>query len=233
MLIRLTAHHLENPQHIDKLICIKGLPEDWFFRDNGRGMELAPPWKPDVTENIPTQIRHLCDVRQVVFYYPPIEKGRDGIIESKPVYAMKLDFGTEPGRQMWAKVERYLEKTIPRDVEVARPVLCAKDLKSPFETYLATRRRTGGMELEPMDVPVIDLTLYNAPKPISPLVAALPPAPPTKIVAATVPATAPTAPPADTLLKCEECDYTHTKKQAIRMHTMKRHPKLEKVGAKS
>lgn len=226
MLIRLAAHHIDNPQHIDKLICIKGLPEDWFFRDSGRGIELAPPWKPDITENIPNHIRHFCDVRQVVFYYPPIEKGKNGIIESRPVYGLKLDFSSEPGRQLWAKIERYLEKTVPRDVELPRAVLCAKDLKSPFETYLATRKRTGGMELEPMDVPVIDLAQYN--KVISPLVAIVPPSAPPP------PAELTPTPPAETVsretLKCDECDYTHEKKQAIRMHKMKKHSVKEKAG---
>lgn len=224
MLIRLAGHFLLNPQHIDKLICIKGLPDDWMFRTRADGRkELKAPWEADIDENIPKHVRHVCVPKTVVKYYSPIEKGREGVTEELTILGVKLNYMTEPGRAMWTKIERYMEGTIPRDIQLPIPVLVAKDQKSPFETFTARKRVTGGLELEPSEIPVVDLD--NPTGKIQPII-------PQETHQATVltPPSAPTAAktPVEEF-KCDQCKYSATKKQALRMHTTRLHKK-EKVG---
>lgn len=220
MLIRLCGHFLMNSQHIDKLIAIKGLPEDWLFRKRPDGQkELLPPWKADIDANIPKEIRHVCEPVEVVQYFPPIEKGRDGILDKMTILGVKLDYMTEPGREMWTRVERYMDASLPRDVKLPEPALVSKDQRSGFELFSPRKRITGGVELTPLtEIPVVDLN-----KPFS--------EPSVEIVKA-VEVVQPVQPAVSepTGFKCDQCDYTNDKKQAIRMHTLKRHPQKEKVG---
>lgn len=208
-----------NPQHIDKLIVIKGLPDEWIYRTRADGKkELRPPWEADVEANIPHQVRALSEPLDVVQYFAPVEKGQPGILDSRRILGVKLNFGTEPGREMWGKVERFLDSSTPRDQKVPEPVLVAKDHKSPFETFRARKRVSGGIELEPSEVPVVDLRAKL-------------------ILPHTTPATSATGTPvepakAPEIFKCEECDYVSEKKQAIRMHAVKRHKK-EKAGTQA
>jgi hypothetical protein len=211
------GHYLMNSMHIDKLIAIKGLPEDWFFRQRADGQkELLPPWKPDIDANIPREIRHICEPTEIVQYFPPIEKGKEGIVDKMTILGVRLDYMTEPGREMWTRVERYMDSSLPRDVKLPEPVLVARDQKSGFETFSPRKRVTGGVELTPAEVPVVDLNKKFS----EPSVEVV------KVVAAVA------SPPVSQtpILKCDQCDYTHEKKQAIRMHTLKRHPQKEKAG---
>lgn len=219
MLLKLVGHHPQNSLHIDKLIVIHGLPEDWVFRkrsDGGR--ELNPPFTPDIDVNIPPQIRHLCTPTEIVVYYPPIERGVPGITDKRTILGVKLDYMTEPGREMWVRIERYIEGILPRDEKLPIPVMCAKDQKSPFETYVARRRVSGGVELEPAEIPVVDLDRYAKPVPVL----VVPPKP--------EPVMAPEPQAVAASFKCAHCDYVAPKPQAVRMHTLKRHLK-PKVGA--
>lgn len=221
MLIRLMGHFLMNPQHIDKLIAIKGLPDDWMFKTRPDGQkELKAPWEADNDSNIPKQIRHVCEPIEVVKYFSPIEKGKEGVTDKMTILGVKLNFMTEPGREMWTKVVRYMDASVPRDQKLPEPVLVAKDQKSPFETYMPLRRVTGGIELQPADVPEVDL---NAPLPperdLPPVVVPVVPPPPVVVAETAVDP-----------FKCQHCDYESNKAQAVRMHTTKRHPKKERVG---
>src|SRR5689334_13813805 len=121
MLIRIVGHFRNNPRSIDKMIAIKGLPEEWLFREGANGKELAHPWKPDIDKNIPYDIRHLCEPMHLTFRYPPVERGANWVIEDRNVLGLVIDFNTEPGREMWEQVERYLEGTVPRDMRVPEP----------------------------------------------------------------------------------------------------------------
>lgn len=225
MLIRLAGHFLNNSMHIDKLICIKGLPDDWIFKTRSDGQkELNPPFAADNPQNIPSHIRHLCTQVDVVKYFPPIEKGKDGITDKMTILGVKLDFMTEAGRNMWTRIQRYMEDCMPRHAKIPDPVLVAKDQRSPFETFKTTKRITGGVEMEPSDVPVVDLDLEkNIPnEPISPPVVFNRPSPPIAVAS-------PPSLPAVALFKCAECEFTHVKKQGVSMHRIKRHSKA-KVG---
>lgn len=222
MLIRLVGHFVNNSQHIDKMICIKGLPDDWMFRIRPDGQrELNPPFVADIPENIPKFIRHLCTPTDVVKYFPPIEKGKDGVLDSLTILGVKLDYMTEAGRAMWTKIQRYMDDCMPRHAKVPEPVLVARDQKSPFETYVANKRMTGGVELEPAEIPVVDLNIEINKSSVLPPVSPAQGSPP-KIEAVSLPTQ-----PVVTVLKCPDCDFTHAKKQGISMHRVKRHPKVK------
>lgn len=221
MLLRLVDHFKDNPKRIDKLICIKGLPDDWFFKNGEHGKELKRPWEPDVDKNIPYDVQQACCEKvQVVVRHPAIHREAKEIIESRPILGVRLDYNSEPGRELWDRIERYVEESIPRDERIPVPVLCARDERSPFETHMPRRTSRGALELIPSPVPIVDLTRYQQVKVVAQVVRAQP-----------VLEEAPVAVEAKKEdFKCEQCDYTHRSKQGIRMHATKRHPK-EKVGA--
>lgn len=229
MLIRICDHFRDNPKRIDKLIAIKGLPKEWLFVETSRGLELRKPWREDVEANVPHEIRHLCEPFYVNFRYSPIEKGAQEVIDHRRVIGLKIDYNTEPGREMWDQVERYVEESIPRHERIPVPVLCAKDERSSFQTYTPRRSSTGSLELVPAEVPCIDLARYvqvivqDQPSVVSPET----PPPPVKAAPAE---SAPQAPQAATF-KCDDCNYTHSSNSGIRMHRIKKHPR-EKVGSK-
>lgn len=233
MLIRVADHFKMNPKRIDKLIAIKGLPDEWLYRDTPEGRELKKPWAADVDANIPHDIRHLCEPMYINFRYSPITKGEKEIIDRRQVLGIKIDYNTEPGREMWDQVERYLEESIPRNERIPIPVVCAKDERSAFETYKPRRNAGGSLEFVPSPVPEIDLTKYRVVEqelapvqtrqtPVAAIVV-----PPVETVLPQPPST---KEPQATLFKCEDCDYEHRSKQGVRMHRVTRHPKKEKVS---
>jgi C2H2-type zinc finger protein len=218
MLIRLVGHFKNNPKHIDKLIAIKGLPKEWIFREGTEGKELMRPWTADVDKNIPSDIRQFCEPEYITFRYPPVERGAKEIIEHKKILGVCLDYMTEPGRELWEKIERYVEGTIPRNERIPVPVVCSKDEHSPFETFEPKRSSaTNSLVFEPYPapgengVPEIDLNSYL---PVAPVAAA----PVAQI--ATV-----------STLACDQCSKVFDKIKALTMHKMKAHPKKEKVEA--
>lgn len=217
MLIRICDHFKNNPKRIDKLIAIKGLPEEWFFREVPEGRELRAPWKPDIDANIPHEVRNLCEPMYVTFRYPPIEKGAKEVIERRQILGLKIDYNTEPGREMWDQVERYIEESTPRNERIPDPVVCSRDERSAFETFKTYRNSRGSLEFASSPVPFVDLTRYApvlAPVVQAPSVEAIPPAPVQELVS----------------FVCEVCSVSFGKAQGLRMHKMKRHPKKEKVG---
>lgn len=218
MLYRIVDHFQNNPKRIDKLIAIKGIPEEWLFREGPEGKELKRPWEPDVEKNIPMDIRHLCEPTYVVFRYPPVQAGGKEIIEKRQIIGLRIDYNSEPGRQLWEDIERFVEESTPRNERVPSPVLCAKDERSAFETYAAKRNTRGSLELTPSAVPMVDLTKYievKIEKKVEPILIQ-----PDNLE----------TPPMVGEYKCEECDYRHRSKQGIRMHKTKKHPIKEKVG---
>lgn len=220
MLIRLMGHFINNSQHIDKMICIKGLPKDWLFRKRGDSVELNPPFTADIPENIPKFIRHLCTPTEIVKYFPPIERGKEGVLDKMTILGVKLDYMTEAGRDMWTQIERYVDGILPRHTQVPTPVVISKDQKSPFETYTLRKRVTGGVSMEPSEIPVIDLErekLEAPPAVVAPLIASIP------VVVA------PVSKPEEFEYKCKECDYASHKERAVKMHSLKH--KKDKVAA--
>lgn len=222
MLLRLVDHFRDNPKRIDKLIAIKGLPEKWFFRESPEGKELKKPWEADIDANIPHDIRHLCEPTYVILRYPALSSQAKSVIEKKQILGLRIDYNTEPGRQMWDDIERYVEESLPRDQRIPVPVVCAKDERSGFETYMPRRTARGSLELIPAPIPSIDLTQFG---PVESEVKVE-----DLIPAVEVSETASTTIHQATRIKCSECDFEHESPRGIRMHAMKRHPKKEKVA---
>lgn len=225
MLIRICDHFKDNPKRIDKLIAIKGLPREWLFRESPEGTELRKPWECDVDVNIPIDIRHLCEPMYILSRYAALNAGAKEFIEKRKVLGVRIDYNTEPGRQMWDDVERFVDGTIPRNERIPVAVLCAKDERSGFDTYTPRRNSRGSLELVPGPIPLVDLTKYIEVKSV------LPEIPNAADVLKTVELEHSVEQHLEgSELKCEQCDYHHSSHQGIRMHTMKKHPKKEKVG---
>jgi len=229
MLIRLCGHHIDNPNHIDKLICIKGLPDEWFFRNGKYGRELIRPWQPDVEENIPKDIRHLCDPIEFVQVFPPIEKGRESVVDKVVAIGLRFDYLTEAGMTMWDKIERYLERTVPRDQMVPKPVLVAPNQKSLFDPHEARRSSRGSLELRKAEIPVIDLRPQEPAVPV--VVPTIQVQPPVQTTTAAPAATSTFTRVDPTMVRCEPCGKDFNER-GLRMHNMKKHPekKPEAVG---
>lgn len=223
MLIRLCGHYLNNPNHIDKLISIKGLPDEWFFRPcKYGGKELIQPWEPDVEENIPQSIRHLCEPTEVTKVFPPIEKGKDSVIDKFTILGVRFNFMSNPGQELWEKIERYLERMTPRDERIPAPVLVAPNHTSMFNPHSVRKTVRGSIELIKADIPDVDLR-----KPyIEPVVAKVEIQP---SVAATALSIVPNhnqtpQPVVDRIFKCN-CGKQFNKEQGLRMHKTKAHSK--------
>ncbi len=219
MLIRICDHFKNNPKRIDKLIAVKGLPQEWLFRESPEGLELRKPWEPDIDANIPHDIRQFCEPMYIIKRFSPINNQAKEVIEKRQILGIKIDYNSEPGRQMWDDVERFIEESTPRNERLPSPVLCARDERSAFDTYAPRRNSRGSLELVPSPVPLVDLTKY-----VETSTVRLPPA---EVLA---PEPLQKQPVQDSEYKCDECDYHHASQRGIRMHAMKRHPK-EKVGA--
>lgn len=220
MLIRLMGHYVNNPNHIDKLIAIKGLPNEWIFRKSSLydGNELIQPWEPDVESNIPKDIRHLCEPMDIIRVFPPIEKGREYVVDRKTILGLRFDFMTQPGQDMWDKIERYLDRMTPRDQKVPVPVLVAPNHLSAFNPHTARRTPRGSLEFFTCEIPEVDLRII-----------------PATTVAFSTGSSAPAvvlppdvAPQPEVLsFPCDKCPKAFTKERALKMHTMKMHKKVK------
>ncbi|HEX9504277.1 MAG TPA: hypothetical protein VF974_08255 [Patescibacteria group bacterium] len=167
MLIRLCGHFIDNPGHRDKLIAIKGLPEEWILRPSRfGGKELVKPWIPDIEANIPKSIRNLCEPIEITVVFPPIHKDADYVVDHLTIIGIRFDYMTEPGHELWEKIEDYIERMTPRDQRILKPCIVAPDQKSEFNPHMAKRSVRGGLEFHPCDIPVIDLR-PTAPTPIN------------------------------------------------------------------
>lgn len=193
MLIRLCGHPKKNSDHVDKLIVINGLPDEMLYVENKGERSVAQPWEADVDVNIPKYIRHLCTPTEVTYRFPPIEKGAEPVVDKRVILGLKLDFQTQPGLEMWARIERILDNEIPRGEKIPEPVRVAEDMRKPFN-------------LTADDIPVVDLL----PKPPRP-----PTIPPPPVPSAVKEEPAPTK-----TFDCE-CGKKFPKEQGLKMHKMK------------
>ncbi len=230
MLIRLCGHYQNNPNHIDKLISIKGLPEEWFFKPSKYGgKELLKVWEADVEANIPKDIRHLCEPVEITEVFSPIEKGREPVVDRRTILGVRFNFMTQPGQELWEKIERYIDRMTPRDQKIPVPVLVAPDHKSPFNPHAVRRTVRGSIELYTADIPEVDLrtpVIETVTQAASPAPAVIVP-PLMQVKTQVAPMT--TA----EIFNCDQCDKQFLKKQALAMHKVAGHKKVEgvKVGA--
>lgn len=246
MLIRLMSHYPENPQHIDKLIAIKGLPEEWFFRKVDRtidgvhyvGKELILPWLPEIEANVPSNLRHLCEPMEVLRVFPPIHPGQPSVVDKSTIIGVRFDFMSNPGQEAWEKIERFLDRMTPRDMPVPKPVMVAPDHKSAFDPHAARRSVRGSLEIYRSEIPNVDLRIIPSvevmptatmqPTLVTTTAVGIPPV----VVASPVmakPSNADIKPTGETY-SCEQCPKVFDKKQALKMHVTVKHKIKEPVG---
>lgn len=203
------------------------------------------PWVPDNEETIPKSIRHLCEPTDIAVVYSAIGPGQKGVVDHKTILGIKLDFGTEPGREMWEKVERYLDRVTPRDRKVPEPVMMAPNQKSEFNPTIGRRSNRGSMEFAVgVDIPDVDLrTVIEEVHPASalqPIVVPPVTVPPVQVPPVQVPPVVISlvdvkkeefALDARSTVKarCDECKKDFKSKGIYAIH-MKRHKVKEKVG---
>lgn len=139
MLIRLVSHGDKNAEHIDKMIAIDGLPDEWIFDrrrdvdDKGNPDErlfLRDPWKMDVTENIPYDIRGKFQPEPWVFWFETPHEPRPGVTQSvdmpfirwmRKCHGLVLNYQTNQGQQMWAQIVDLLDRETPRTQRIPEP----------------------------------------------------------------------------------------------------------------
>lgn len=127
MLIRVVSHHVDNPLHIDKLICIKGLPEALMFtKANGKRI-LKEPWKLDPIENIPKHIRSAFEPETVSVHTPAFQSPNGdkypALDDDIEVFAVQIDYQNGQGESTWKQIERMIDIHTPRDEKVKAPVV--------------------------------------------------------------------------------------------------------------
>lgn len=147
MLIRIVSHFTKANKHgIDELIRIDGLPDDMMFtRRNGK-VYLKSPWEKDIDVNIPKNIRGACNPMDISEDLPREKNEVSGNwqnpTDTRTVLGVKLNLDIQPGLEMWKRIQRILEHSVPRDMKIPVPRPVAPDQKENFD-------------LEESDIPVV------------------------------------------------------------------------------
>jgi hypothetical protein len=149
MLIRVCAHFSRrNMNGIDELIRIEGLPDDVIFRFKDGKRYLKSPWEPDLDANIPVHIRSLCTPMDITEDLPVEKNEQTGKwqapSDTRRILGVRVQLDNNPGREMWAQIERILDRGTPRDQKIPVPAVVAPNQKDPFS-------------LEVQDIPVVNL----------------------------------------------------------------------------
>lgn len=119
------------------------------------------------------------------------------VVEKAP-FAFLIDRELNHDKERWGEIESYVKRVAPKDFRLTDKLI---DMAKPMAVDAHSE-----LNLEPEDVIVVPLPkVEEAKDPTVSSVSVLPP-----VVEAT--------------LKCDRCEKTFSSKQAIRMHTMKRHP---------
>jgi len=207
LLIRIVSHFYRGNKHgIDELIRIDGLPYDMLFiRRNGKTY-LRPPWERDADVNIPKHIRGACTPMEISEDLPKEKNEVTGQwqapTDTYTVLGVKLNLDIQPGYEMWQRIQRILEHSVPRDMKIPVPKPVAPDQKVPFS-------------LEESDIPVVVIASQEAVK------AAIP-----------EPVASVETPNAPNVFKCGVCKREFDKQRGLWMHERnKRHKNTEPVAA--
>jgi hypothetical protein len=216
MLLRLTNHHFNNKIMVDKLISLKGFPEDMFWQKvqgiytlddldpEGKnkkevriGLVVKEPFEPDVTENIPDDIIEKFGEEREIY-----DRMDRQLLGPRKIVALRLDFSTGPGEIAWGKIWKVIDNNTGRFERVVRPAPVGNE-------HVWT--------LDVEDVPEFVLQ----PLPTEDTPASIQPKP--------VPRDEETGKPQ---IHCDQCSYKSDDKRAVRMHKLgkhNRHP--QSVGA--
>lgn len=147
MLIRVVSHPTNNALHIDKLICLKGLPEKMMFDVRNGKRFLKEPWKMDPIENLPKYIRSAFEPETITLYTPPFKSPNgdyyQALEDDHEVVAVQIDYQNGQGEQLWKQIERMIDMSTPRDEKLPVPVVVAVN-------------RTENMSITAEEIPVVD-----------------------------------------------------------------------------
>lgn len=210
MLIRLIAHARKgNPNLIDELIRIDGLPDRLVFRFKDGKRYLAAPWEPDVDVNIPKHIREHCVPIEITEDLPTERNQVTGEMQkpsdTRTILGVRINLDNNPGKELWTQLERIIDDATPRDRKVPIPAIVAPNQKDPFF-------------LEAKDIPVVDL---NTPKVEVPVTVA---------VAAEVPVIF-TSPVKPSTFVCGVCNKHFDQQRGLWMHERKTRHKVKEPVA--
>jgi hypothetical protein len=207
MLLRLVNHHINNKIMVDKLISLVGFPEDMFYTMR-QGIctleELGEDGKnkKEVVKGLVIKEPFEADVSDnlpdlIIEKFAEEKEIWDvygkEFLGKRSVYGLKLDYSTGPGEIAWAKIERAIEESTGRFERVVEP--------APVGNERA-------WTLNADDVP--EFVLKPLPKEES-------------AVAVKESRMDQVMEPKEPQIHCDQCDYKSDKKQAIRMHKMKKH----------
>lgn len=218
MLIRLVAHaHKGNPNLIDELIRIDGLPDNLLYHFKDGKCYLMPPWEPDIDANIPKHIREHCQRVEITRDLPPERNEITGVMQRPSdtftILGVKINLDNTPGKEMWAQIERILDMGTPRDRKVPTPRVVAPNQKDAFF-------------LDAEDIPVCDLRPPKIEVPVTTSEAVK-----VEIPVAPVPAPAPAAPPVHRVYTCGVCQKSFVAERGLWMHERKMRHKVQEPVA--
>jgi hypothetical protein len=211
MLLRLCSHHTRrNMNGIDEMISILGLPETMLFRFKGESRYLNDPWEIDAPVNIPVSIRSVCEPVEITVDLPKERNEVTGVLQSPTdkitILGVRIRMDNNPGKELWAKIERLIEAATPNDKKIPFPKPVAPNQKEAFF-------------LEAGDIPVVDLRPAKAPETVTVSTA-------TVAVIPDIPVKAPET------FQCAVCQKSFGQQRGLWMHERKmRHKAKEPVAA--
>lgn len=167
MLIRLISHAKNNPEHVDKMIWIDGLPEEWIFErredtdEKGQPDErlfLKSPWEADITENIPEGIRYKFQPDPIEVWYETPQEIRPGTMVTdqkiswirwiKKIHGVRLNIQSLQGEQMWKQIEDLLDRETPRNLRIPEPSIVGNKMYWTLTAETMPRVKLTGSEVE-------------------------------------------------------------------------------------
>lgn len=204
----------------DKVIAFDELPADLL-----EGLELLD------CSRLPREWREFIGIREKVTRVNPERDPFTGklmqfppLVQKGP-YAFIIDWELNHDKEKWAEIQSYVQRNAPKEIRLKDKL---EDMAKPMAPDSHSE-----LSLEVEDVVTIPLPRLGddkvAPARLEELVSAVPDAtkatPPQILKEETV-AASPAEPES---FKCPDCGKDFEKKQALRMHKTKKHPKEEEA----
>jgi hypothetical protein len=146
MIIRIVSDGKNNPSHVDKLIVIEGLPEEWLFDrrkvvdDEGteERLFLKAPWELDITDNIPEGIRFKFQPEPfTVWFETPMEIRPGTMVTNQKLewirwtnegYGVRLNVQSNAGESMWQQIVDLMDRETPRHQKIPQAAIVGDKL---------------------------------------------------------------------------------------------------------
>lgn len=183
-----------------------GMP-DKVLGIEGLPEDFLRPFEMNRADGFPRHWKEFMGKRKKLTPIPPEKDPLTGLVRrfdpivEEDSYFFLVDWNLKQNEEKWQELTDYVRKNVDRDVRLLDKI---EDMAKPL-----ARDKSEGVSLEPEDVPIIKIN-----------VAILP------LIKTTVAKNE----EKNDVVKCSECDYEGKSKQAVRMHSMKKHRKeLAKV----